>query len=557
MLEFTPLIEMESQLERVITTLNSNIDDEERKRLIEKQDNLRNQFYDRGGLTFRSRTKSVLLGLGFTNDDLELSIDLLSGGQRNKAQLARVLMSDANLLLLDEPTNLLDIDAVTWLEDFLINYQKAFIVISHDRYFLDKVANRVFEIRNNKLFSSVGNYSRHLELSSTQNEVAMRHYLNTQKEIKRIYGIIEQQKRWNQARNYVTIASKLKQVDRLKATLVEPEKESDAIGFNFKAKINSGNDVIIAESLSKSFGDNHLFADLNLHIKKGDRVFLLGANGCGKTTLLKILARREKLDKGTFHYGTNVQMGFYEQNVNNSMGTGTLLDEIHNTYPFMNLGEVRNAMAQFLFKGDDVYKSASLASGGEQARVQLLKLMLSGANLLFLDEPTNHLDIDSRAALEKALESYDGTMLIVSHDRYLVNKLADRVLHITNNSLQEYLGGYDEFLAAQAESKAQKVEEKASKPNSYQQKKEFNSLLNRTRGELSRIEQRIHDIEDEIESLEIELAKPEVTSDYVKVIEFSEELGKKKTGVNDLYIEWEGLAIRLEKLESELEVEND
>jgi ATP-binding cassette subfamily F protein 3 len=554
LLEFSQLIEIENQLENCIAALNTSVDDDERQKLISKQDRLRNEFYSKGGLTYRSMTKSVLLGLGFTQDDLNLNIDLLSGGQRNKAQLARVLLSDANLLLLDEPTNHLDIDAVAWLEDFLITCNKAFIVISHDRYFLDKVATKIFEIRNNRFYYTKGNYTTHIELTSSQNEIARRHYLNTQKEIKRIYGIIEQQKRWNQERNYVTIASKLKQIERLKETLVEPEKEQDTIGFNFKVEKPSGNDVIIAENLSKSFGDNHLFSDVNLHIKKGDKVFLLGANGCGKTTLLKILARHENPDSGTIQYGANVIKGYYEQNVSSNLGDGTLLDVVYDTYPHMNFGEIRNAMALFLFKGDDVYKSAKLASGGEQARIQLLKLMLSGANMLFLDEPTNHLDIGSRAALEKALESYDGTMLIVSHDRYLVNRLADRILHITRGTIKEYIGGYDEFLAQQAEEKANIAVEKAEKsdkPNAYKQKKEFISLLNRTKGRLTRIEQSINSIESEIELIETELANPAVTSDYVKVMELSGELENKKNELNSLYNEWEKLALQLEELQNE------
>lgn len=550
--EFSYLTETENRIDEINTRLEKgNNTREETELLIKQQCNLRERFEDMGGLTYRSRTRSVLLGLGFTECELGQSLSKMSGGQKNKAQLARLLLSDANLLLLDEPTNHLDINAVTWLEDYLCSMRCAFIVISHDRYFLDKVTNRTFEIKNCRMKITDRSYSGHVELCSSEKEIALRKYMNTQKEIRRIKGIVEQQRRWGQERNFVTIASKEKQIERLKATLIEPERDTDSIAFSFKATECIANDVLVAEGLSKSYDGKLIFKDTDILVKNGERVFILGANGCGKTTLFRILSRREHPDSGQSYTGPKVLMGYYDQNVSEGMGHGTLLDEVHDAYPAMNLGEIRSAMAKFLFKGDSVFNSADKASGGERARVQLLKLMLSGANLLLLDEPTNHLDIDSREALEAALEEYTGTLVVITHDRYLVNRLSDRILYMTESGLTEYAGGYDEYLEAKEKSaKESNIQEKKKSDNAlfYKAQKELRSAINRTKGQIERTERAISDKEKELECIEAAMA----TTDYKKVMELSETAEDIRGEIDVLYEKWEELSEKLAKLESEI-----
>lgn len=553
---FAPLMELETAMEEVNAALE-HAPEKELDALVRRQHSLRERYEDGGGLTFRSRTRAALLGLGFTEAELQKPLSNMSGGERNKAQLARVLLSGANLLLLDEPTNHLDIDAIAWLEEYLRGYTGAFIVISHDRYFLDAVTNRTMEIKNTRFFLSEGNYTRHMELMADEQEMLRRKYLNTQKEIRRIESIVDQQRRWGQERNFITAASKQKQADRLRATLVAPERETEGIRFRFHADEVGGNDVLIAEGLSKAY-EAPVFRDVTLHVRKGERVFLLGPNGCGKTTLLRVLMRRERPDAGTFYFGAKVRPGYYEQHMTGLNDALSALEEVREAYPRMDDTAIRTALAAFLFRGDDVHKELGLLSGGERARVQLLKLMLSGANLLLLDEPTNHLDIASREALERALEEYDGTLLIVTHDRYLVDRLADRVLYLTEEGVEEYIGGYTEFLAERArramlhEAHAQQPfqeEAAAPKQNDYRAKKERQSALNRAAGEVRRAEERVASAEEELAALEAELALPDVASDYKKASELARTADEKRQALEGLYRKWEEAQAHLEELE--------
>ena len=402
------------QIERKLDEINAELERGEGSidALIAKQHRLNEEYERQGGLTYKSRARAAALGLGFTEDDLSRPMSSFSGGQRNKVQLARLLLSEANLLLLDEPTNHLDIESVEWLEDFLRSYRKAFIVISHDRYFLDKVTDKTIEIKDRTIYATNGNYSRHIEKRATDREIQMRQYLNTQKEIRRIYGIVEQQRRWGQERNFVTAASKLKQIERLKSTLVEPERDLATVHFGFSAREISGNDVLMAHGIRKSYGDKHVLNGIDLHVLKGERIFIVGANGCGKTTLLRILARTERPDAGYFNFGANVEAAYYDQTLSQLNDGNTVLNEAWDDhYLTMTQTQIRSTLAAFLFRGDDIEKKVGCLSGGEKARLQLLKLMLSKANLLLLDEPTNHLDIASREALERALENYGGTRL--------------------------------------------------------------------------------------------------------------------------------------------------
>lgn len=549
LLEFSHLSALENEIEELNLEISSACSDELDK-LIKKQDQKRERFEREGGLTYRARTRSVLLGLGFSDDEIKKELKHMSGGQKNKAQLARVLLSGANLLLLDEPTNHLDISSVTWLEDYILSMKCAVIVISHDRYFLDRVTNKTIELKNCRIKQTNGNYTRHIELCSTERELALRKYRKTQSEIRRIEGIVEQQKRWGQAHNFITAASKQKQADKLRASLVEPEREPGAVSFSFNANECSANEVLSVSGLKKSYGDKLIFSNVDMLIKNGERVFILGANGCGKTTLLRILSKREYPDEGKCVLGPRVQMGYYDQNVSAGMGHGTLLEEIHDAYPLMNLGEIRSAMAKFLFQGDSVFNMADKASGGEHARIQLLKLMLSGANLLLLDEPTNHLDIASREALESALEEYTGTLIVVTHDRYLVNRLADRVLYMTRSGLKEYIGGYESYLSAIAEEKAEAAAEAPKEISenamSYKAKKDLRSAINRTKGALERTEKAIADKELELKQLEAGMT----STDYKKVMELVKQSDEVRAEIDALYEKWEELSEKLAELES-------
>lgn len=549
---FAPLLKMEAEIE-VLTTKISEMP-ENLNELIEKQAELNDRFIADGGLTCRNRAKSTLIGLGFAPEQIYAPIGVLSGGQKAKIQLAKMLLGESNLLLLDEPTNHLDIPSVEWLEDFLKNYNGSYIVISHDRYFLDAVTNRTFEIENTHLTEYKGNYTKYLQLKEENRLAMQRVYDNTQREIKRIEGIIEQQKRFNQERNYVTIASKQKSIDRLQATLEKPEDDPDTIKFQFKASQRGGNDVLEAEELALSFGDHRLFKNVNLDIKRGEKVFLIGPNGCGKTSLLKVLLHIYKQTFGDFRFGANIDIGYYDQAQDNLDESKTVIDEIWDLHPYMTQTQVRSALAVFLFKGEDVYKPVKGLSGGERARVLLLKLMLSKANLLILDEPTNHLDIGSCEALENALLGYDGTLFVVSHDRYLINKLADKIYYLTPSGTTLYLGNYDAYLEARQKQEAAKAAAEAEKENAvpkantvYKQKKERASEIRKRRAALSKCEREIEAAEAEIDTLNEQLSNPETASDYEKMMEITNKITEQKALADSLMNDWTELTLWLEE----------
>ena len=549
---FAPLLKMEAEIE-VLTTKISEMP-ENLNELIEKQAELNDRFIADGGLTCRNRAKSTLIGLGFAPEQIYAPIGVLSGGQKAKIQLAKMLLGESNLLLLDEPTNHLDIPSVEWLEDFLKNYNGSYIVISHDRYFLDAVTNRTFEIENTHLTEYKGNYTKYLQLKEENRLAMQRVYDNTQREIKRIEGIIEQQKRFNQERNYVTIASKQKSIDRLQATLEKPEDDPDTIKFQFKASQRGGNDVLEAEELALSFGDHRLFKNVNLDIKRGEKVFLIGPNGCGKTSLLKVLLHIYKQTFGDFRFGANIDIGYYDQAQGNLDESKTVIDEIWDLHPYMTQTQVRSALAVFLFKGEDVYKPVKGLSGGERARVLLLKLMLSKANLLILDEPTNHLDIGSCEALESALLGYDGTLFVVSHDRYLINKLADKIYYLTPSGTTLYLGNYDAYLETRQKQEAAKAAAEAENENAvpkantvYKQKKERASEIRKRRAALSKCEREIEAAEAEIDTLNEQLSNPETASDYEKMMEITNKITEQKALADSLMNDWTELTLWLEE----------
>ena len=547
---FSPLLQMERELEEVSARLSAHPGEEETQGLILRQTELNDRFVDGGGLTCRSRARSALLGLGFLEEQLQNPVGVLSGGQKAKLQLAKMLLSGANLLLLDEPTNHLDIPSVEWLEDFLKNYGGAYIVISHDRYFLDKVTGRTLEMEGKTVTSYKGSYSRYLDLKAEKRLAMERVYENTQREIKRIEGIIEQQRRWNQERNYVTIASKQKQIDRLEATLEKPEEDPESIRFQFKASRRSGDEVLTAEDVSLSFDGPKLFDHVNLEIRRGEKVFLIGPNGCGKTSLFKILLGQYQPDGGLVKLGAGVDLGYYEQSQMSLHDEKTVIDEIWDLHPRMTQTEVRSALAVFLFKGEDVFKPVGALSGGERARVLLLKLMLSKANFLLLDEPTNHLDIGSCQALEDALQGYDGTLFVVSHDRYLINKLADRLYVLGKDGAKLYPGNYDYYLEKrQEEMEAAPREEAAPKVNLYKLRKERESELRKKRTALTRVEGQIEENDRERAALAEKLEQPEVAADYQAVTQTSQEIAALEAQGEALLQQWTQLSEELEALE--------
>lgn len=544
---FRPLIDAENELADIAVAIDTGDHSEQ---TLSRQMQLQERFEREGGLTYKSMTCSALVGLGFSEEDFGKPISVMSGGQKSKAQLAKLLLSGSNILLLDEPTNHLDITACEWLEKFLTEYKGAYIVISHDRYFLDKVTDTTFEMENRTLREYKGNYTRYLELKAEAREAQQRVYDRTVKEINRIEGIVEQQKRWGQEHNFITAASKQKQADRLKETLEKPEDLPEAIKFTFRAKEGGANDVLTAKGLSKSFDGTVVFTNAELDIKKNTTTFILGENGCGKTTLLKILTGEYQADSGEYKFGDNIQFGYYDQAQTDLDPSKTVIDEVWDRYPGMTQTQVRSALAQFLFKGDDVFKNVGKLSGGEKARVSLLKLMLSKANMLLLDEPTNHLDIHSREALENALASYGGTLLIVSHDRYLINKLADRIVWLGKTGTVNIDGNYDRYIELK-EAKAQSeqaVQVKAAegKKNDYKERKERESTLRKLSGALKRCEQAIDEVGLKTAELAQQMSQPEIATDYEKTSALAQEIEALKEKEEALTAEWMELSEQIE-----------
>ena len=537
---FSDVAKMEEELDEI----NEKLLNESSIELIEKQVKLTEEIERRDGLVYKAKTKSALIGLGFSEKDLDLKVNSLSGGQRSKLSLCKLLLSNTNLLLLDEPTNNLDIDAVNWLEDFLIKYKGAVIVVSHDRYFLDKITTSTMEIAHKKLTLTTGNYTVFQKLKAERELTIEREYEKTIAEIKRIEGIIEQQKRFNQARNYITIASKEKQIERLKETLVVPDKAIKSIHFSFKTDVRTGDEVVTVKDLSKSFPDKKLFINFNLSVFREDRVFLLGPNGCGKSTFLKILNKEVNQDYGTFRFGSNVKIGYFDQNIDKLHSDKTVLDEVWDMYRFMTETEIRSALAMFLFCGEDVYKKVSLLSGGERAKISLLKIMLSKPNFLILDEPTNHLDITSREVLESALLDFDGTMLVVSHDRYFINKLANKTVYLTHDGAVNIDGNYDNYLQYRESQNTLAVADKEEKKpvvNDYKLRKEKASNERKRKTRISKLEVEIEETENKISVLEEEISTPEISADYEKLLQYTNNLNDLRTSLEDMYTEWEEL----------------
>ena len=541
---FDNLKKIEDELSEISVKLGNESEDIEGLTVL--YNTLHDEFETKGGLNYRARAAATLKGLGFDEKFMYHPIKSLSGGEKSKVMLAALLLSSPTLLLLDEPTNHLDINAVTWLENFLNAYNGAFIVISHDRYFLDRVTTKTIELENKKFKMYNGNYTAHLAEKERNKEVEENQYKNQMKEIRRIEGIIETQRRWNRERNIRMAESKQKQLDKLKEALKVPEKTVDDIHFSFKSAIRSGNDVLKIENLFFAY-DSPLLNNINLQLFWGDRAFLLGGNGSGKSTLLELILSHLTPKSGTITFGTNVKVSKYDQTQADLDTTKTILEELRDAHPTVTETELRSALAAFLIFGDDVFKPISMLSGGERAKVALLKIILSRPNLLLLDEPTNHLDIISKEALEDALLSYDGTMFVISHDRYFINKLASKVYELSDSNITKFEGNYDFYLEKRTDC-IPGTAAKEKKPSSYKEEKAYIAMIRKIKNDIKTSEGKIEELENEISSLEESLA--EYASDYVKALEVSKKIEEKKDLLSSLYESWEQLSLLLEETEA-------
>ncbi len=541
---FSHLLTLEKELDEINRLLETNSSLE----LIEKQQSIREEFEQKGGLVFRSLTSSALAGLGFDKTEQSLSVQSLSGGQKAKVELCKLLLSSPDLMLLDEPTNHLDIDAIDWLDKYIAGFKGAVVIISHDRYFLDKTANKIFEISNKKLVSYNGNYTKFCQLKKEREEMILKNYENTMEEVERIEKMIAQQKTFSMERNYRTIDSKQKQIDRLLEGLVKPEPKPPEIRLSFSTNRMSPNEMLWANDLSVSFENKKLYENVSVRLSRSEKVFLIGPNGCGKTTLLKQL-----LGENRVGLGSGVTVGYFDQHGSTLDKSKTVFETMRNEFPSFTDTEIRNSLASVLFVGDEVFKKISALSGGERAKLDLLRLSLLHDNLLFLDEPTNHLDLSSREKLEEALLNFDGTILAVSHDRYFINRLATSILRFSDKAVKTVNGNYDTYVALkeaeQGSQTVQKTEKAGYGKEIYLRKKEAESNLRKLKTRLKNCEERMALLEAELEETNKLLESEDVLSDYKKVTELSEKASELQNEIDAEFLNWEEISTLLENAE--------
>ncbi|MBE6637532.1 MAG: ABC-F family ATP-binding cassette domain-containing protein [Ruminococcaceae bacterium] len=536
---FSDLIHMEAELEDLRTVAEKTGKESDAKRFSDLQE----RFTERGGYEFRGRCKGILKNLGLPEIFWDKPVSSLSGGQKTRLSLTCLLLRDPDILMLDEPTNHLDTDALTWLESYLKASRKTVLVISHDRYFLDAVVNRILEIEHGKGKLYAGSYTAYVKQKEVDREIEERHYKNQQAEIRRIEAYIEQQRRWNRERNIIAAESRQKMLDKMEK-LDRPEALPDTVRMRFNKAEESGNDVLSVHRLAKSYPGKALFEEATFEVRKHDRLFICGPNGCGKSTLIKILAGRLHADRGSVSPGYNVRIGYYDQENQDLHPNNTVLDELWNAYPGLTETTLRSTLALFLFKGDDVTKQVSVLSGGEKARLTLAKLMLSKMNLLILDEPTNHLDIPSREILERALLEFDGTIIAVSHDRYFINKLATRILDFgaeAEHRLFAFQGGYEAYLRYKKEALTAGQAEIA-RPTVMTAAKEQYLSSKRDLAEQRKQERKIKKTKEEIASCEARIAEINESMkdealfyDYVRLAELEKELATCEERLLSLY----------------------
>ena len=534
---FSHLFKMEEELE----ALHRKVELTEGKvpEYLEMQASLTEEYQNKGGLTFRNRAHSCLMGLGFTAEEEKLPVTALSGGQRTKLSLGKLLLSEPDIMLLDEPTNHLDIKSVEWLEDFINKFTGTVVIVSHDRYFLDKTTSRTLEISAKKLYQGKGAYSEYMKTKELRLESDRREYEKAQLEIKRIEKMIEQQKQFNQERNYITIASKEKQIERIKAAMPEIPPKERTVKLRFSECVRAGDEVLIAENLAKTYDGKTLFSGVSIKMYRGEKVFILGPNGCGKTTLLGLITNKIPKDEGLSRFGYNVSVGYFEQTQKTLMSDKTVIEELYDRFPTKTVSELRGYLGAFNFKNDDIEKLMQDLSGGERARIALLILILKKPNFLILDEPTNHLDFQSREVLEEALGEYDGTILCVSHDRYFVNRLASRILYFDGEHVTSYDGNYDDYLSVIAGRAQTASPEKAPKKvNDYKLRKELESQERKRKTRLLRLEKEMEEAQVKRDELNDILSTPEAAADFERIMELTAELQKINEAIEEMETEW-------------------
>ena len=525
--------------------------------LMKQYTSLTHAFETGGGYLYRSELGGVLKGLGFTEDEFSKPVATLSGGQKTRVALGRLLLQNPDLIILDEPTNHLDMNSIAWLETYLLNYKGAVLIVSHDRYFLDRIAGKVIEIDQSKATTFMGNYSDYAVKKEQLRVAAWNAYMNQQREIKHQEEVIEKLKSFNREKSIKRAESREKMLDKIEV-IEKPSEVRTDMKLTLTPRILSGNDVLTVEHLAKSFDSHKLFTDVNFEIKRGEHVAIIGDNGSGKTTLLKILNGLVPADQGTFRLGSNVEIGYYDQEHHVLHSEKTLFEEISDDYPYLNNTQIRNVLAAFLFTGEDVFKRISDLSGGERGRVSLAKLVLSNANFLILDEPTNHLDIMSKEILEDALNGYEGTILYVSHDRYFINRTAHRILDLTEGQFVSYVGNYDYYLekhdtvmaaieanAPQNADADSAVAAKAAESEvklDWKAQKEEQARLRKKENDLKKCEEKIAELEERISEIDTEMSDPAIGTQVAKLQELSKEQTSCQEQLEKLYEQWEELA---------------
>lgn len=525
--------------------------------LMKQYTSLTHAFETGGGYLYRSELVGVLKGLGFTEDEFSKPVATLSGGQKTRVALGRLLLQNPDLIILDEPTNHLDMTSIAWLETYLLNYKGAVLIVSHDRYFLDRIAGKVIEIDQSKATTFMGNYSDYAVKKEQLRVAAWNAYMNQQRDIKHQEEVIEKLKSFNREKSIKRAESREKMLDKIEV-IEKPSEVRTDMKLTLTPRILSGNDVLTVEHLSKSFDSHKLFTDVNFEIKRGEHVAIIGDNGSGKTTLLKILNGLVPADQGTFRLGSNVEIGYYDQEHHVLHSEKTLFEEISDDYPYLNNTQIRNVLAAFLFTGEDVFKRISDLSGGERGRVSLAKLVLSNANFLILDEPTNHLDIMSKEILEDALNGYEGTILYVSHDRYFINRTAHRILDLTEGQFVSYVGNYDYYLEkhdtvmAAIEANAPQnadadsgVAAKAAESEvklDWKAQKEEQARLRKKENDLKKCEEKIAELEARISEIDTEMSDSTIGTQVAKLQELTKEQAACQEQLEKLYEQWEELA---------------
>ena len=537
---------MEAQI-RCIEHELKHLEGEELQSRLETYNRLQSEFDARNGYACESEITGVLKGLGFTEDDFNKQTDTLSGGQKTRVSLGKLLLTSPDILLLDEPTNHLDLNSIAWLETYLINYSGAVFIVSHDRYFLNRVVTKVVEIDNAQVRMYLGNYKDYAMKKQQIRDAQLKEYMNQQREIKHQQAVIDKLKSFNREKSIKRAESREKMLDRI-TPLDKPVDSTKEMHFTLEPSQISGNDVLTVEHLSKQFDSQVLFHDISFEIKRGEHVAVIGDNGTGKTTLLKIINQVIAADQGEFTLGSKVTIGYYDQEHHVLHDDKTIFDEISDDYPDLTNTQIRNTLAAFQFTGDEVFKEIHTLSGGEKGRVSLAKLMLSEANFLILDEPTNHLDITSKEILEEALNNYSGTILYVSHDRYFINKTATRILEISDHGLTSYPGNYQDYIAQKEKEKASLTSSTASSVSvdtesklDWKQQKEEQAKQRKKENRLKKVEEQITELETKQEELSEAMSLPENASDPAKLMELSNEQASIASSLEELYEEWETL----------------